>query len=192
MLPWHLRIRQWQQGLEWPHKAAPDNTRIGQQPRIGKIGQIGPQGGPRAQKKNCPGGALHGPKIAGKYPPGPPGAWGNNSRPFWGPKKNQKNPNFRPAGQPASRAPGDPQGGCFCQPLLIPTTSCLAGAKYVTKNNTFLFFVQFCKCFQAPQGLIFPILGCCAVESTSGALYTCPMGPMGMGPRAPWAAGPWD
>ena len=36
-----------------------------------------------------------------------------------------------------------------------------------------------------PWGPIFPILGCCAVGSTSGALYTCPMDPlvpMGMAP----------
>ena len=49
-----------------------------------------------------------------------------------------------PPGCPrAPPGPPGPPGGCFCQPMLIPTTGCLAGAKYVTKNNTFLIFGQF-------------------------------------------------
>ena len=72
------------------------------------------------------------PKGANRAPRAPGGGPGSkkNLAPG-GPKIGQKWPE------------NNPWGGCFFQPILIPTTSCLAGAKYVTKNSTFLIFGQF-------------------------------------------------
>ena len=36
-----------------------------------------------------------------------------------------------------SQGPPGPPGGCSLQPISVPTTACLAGAKYVTKNRNF-------------------------------------------------------
>ena len=61
---------------------------------------------------------------------------------------NRGPPQGGPPGPPGPpQGPPGPPGGCFLQPILIPTTGCLAGAKYVTKNSTFICLGSFLLCF---------------------------------------------